>query len=216
MDTLSLCLAACPVAMYALALARVNLARRPTPVAGLYESLALALALVGLATVGPLKLFLPEEAATRFGSGVWVLLLSLYGLGAMLWILLQQPRLVVYNIGRDQFRPIVAEAALSLDPAAHWAGDTLALPQLNLVLRMSAFTLMRNATLELARPSVNLDAWRQLEALVRQRVRELSVPPNPRGYGLLAAGLALATIAAYRALGDPVAVAQGLRELLRQ
>lgn len=215
MDDFSLCLAAGPVAMYCLALARVNLARRPTPVAGPRESLALALALVGLATVGPLKLFLPEDAATRFGAAVWVLLLSLYGLGAMLWVLLQQPRLVVYNIDADQFRSLVAQAALELDPTARCVGDAIALPQLNLVLRTSAFGPLRNATLELERSGGNLEAWRQLASLVSRRVRELSVRPNARGWGLLAVGLALASLAAVRALDDPVTLAQGLRDLLR-
>jgi len=84
-----------PASMYLLLLGAVNLSRRPLLVSGGRDAAALGLAVSGLAVVGPIELFFPFEAWSKFGSIVWVLLLALYAMCVVLWILLSRPRLVI-------------------------------------------------------------------------------------------------------------------------
>ncbi len=95
-----------------------------------------------------MQLFMPEPAAANFGRLVWALLLGFYALAMILWILLSRPRLVIYNLRIDQFRPLMSEIALKLDDQARWAGDSLVLPKLGVQLHIDDFPMLRNITLK--------------------------------------------------------------------
>ena len=112
-------------------------------VSGSRELAALGVAVVGLLIVGPMQLFVPDATVLRFGWLVWPLLLSFYGLSLTLWMLVARPRLVIFNIRGSQLRPMLSELAISLDADARWAGDSLALPQLGVQLRMESFPSMQ-------------------------------------------------------------------------
>jgi hypothetical protein len=94
-NPLHLVLALGPVAIYLFVLSGILFGRHPTVVSGARDSLALALACLGFVALGPLRLFMPEQSA-YLGSWVWLPLVALYGLGALLVVMLLRPRLVVY------------------------------------------------------------------------------------------------------------------------
>ena len=110
MDPFRLCLAMGPVAIYLLLLGTVNMFRRPFLVSGGRDTAALGLAISGLIIVGPVELLFPVSASVSFGTfTVWTCLIALYGLCLVFTLLMLRPRLVVYNILPDEFRPILAE-----------------------------------------------------------------------------------------------------------
>ena len=148
MDPLRLCLALGPLAVYLLLLGAINLTRRPMLISGGRDLAALALALVGLAVVGPAELFLPEDSIVHFGAFVWVMVLALYALWVTMIILMLRPRLVIYNITVDKLRPILADVVEHFDPDARWAGDSLVLPTLGVQLHLDSFGTMKNVSLK--------------------------------------------------------------------
>ena len=216
MHTFSYCVAFGPLALYLVLLGLTNLRRRPLLVSGSRELAALGVALVGLLIVGPMQLFVPDATALRFGWLVWPLLLSFYGLSLTLWMLVARPRLVIFNIRSSQLRPILSELALALDSDARWAGDSLALPQLGVQLRLESFPSMRNVSLVANSDSQSFSGWRRLERSLRSVLKPVEVSPNPRGVGMLVAGLLILTSLVYQVVADPQAVAQGFFEMLNR
>ena len=172
MDPLRFCLAIGPVAVYLLLLGAVNLSRRPRLVSGVRDAAALALAAAGLAIVGPLELLFPFgplsllfpfESALRSGPYVWLGLTAMYGMCVVLWLLVLRPRLVIYNLSADKLRPVLAELAGRLDPAARWAGDCLSLPALGVQLYVDSFASLGSISLCSAGGNQSRAGWRRLE-----------------------------------------------------
>lgn len=215
MDPFRLCLAFGPVAMYLLLLGAVNLSRRPLLVSGVRDVATLALAISGLAIVGPMELFFPYAAAMRFGPHVWLLLLGLYVMCVVLVLLLLRPRLVIYNISVDKLRPILAELVDRLDPAARWAGDSLVLPGLGVQLYVDHFATMRCASLISTGRNQSHPGWRRLEAVLGDAMAREEVARNPRGLTLLGIGLLIIGAIVLAIARDPQAVAQSLLDITR-
>ena len=213
MDPFRLCLALGPVAMYLLLLGAVNLSRRPLLVSGVRDAAALALAVSGLVIIGPMELFFPFEAAVQFGAHVWLLLLALYAMCVVLVLLLLRPRLAIYNISADKLRPILAELVDSLDPNARWAGDSLVLPGLGVQLYIDNFAALRSASLISAGGNQSHQGWRRLETAIGDALAREEVARNPRGMGLLIAGLLIVVAILMTISQNPQAVAQSLLEV---
>ncbi|MCC6125534.1 MAG: hypothetical protein IT426_11270 [Pirellulales bacterium] len=213
MDPLRLCLALGPLAVYLLLLGAINLARRPFLVSGGRDLAALALALAGLAVVGPFELFLPEESIVVFGGYVWLMVLALYALWITMLILMLRPRLVIYNIAVDKLRPILADVVEKLDGDARWAGDSLVLPGLGVQLHLDSYRAMKNVSLKSIGGRQNFPGWKKLEtALSAALVRE-EVPRNFRGSNLLLAGLLLAAVSIAAIVRNPQSLSQTLADL---
>jgi hypothetical protein len=203
-----------PLAIYFLLLGLVNLSRRPWLITGGRDAAALGAAVSGLMIVGPVRLFVPEQAMAR-GPFAWLLILALYVLCVTLLALLLRPRLVIYNITLEQLRPVLGEAAAALDPDARWAGASLALPRLGVSLYVEPSPAMRNVQLIAAGPRQNFAGWRHLEVALWSGLRQTAVAPNPFGASLILFGLAMISLAAYQTISQPQAVAAALREMLR-
>ncbi|HWC88604.1 MAG TPA: hypothetical protein VG433_03090 [Pirellulales bacterium] len=216
MQPFAYCLAFGPIAIYLLLVGSINLRRRPLVVSGSRELAALGVAVLGLLVVGPMQLFVPDATALRFGWLIWPLLLSFYGLSLTLWMLIARPRLVVYNIRGAQLRPVLSELAIGLDPEARWAGDSLALPQLGVQLRIEGFGSMRNVSLVANSDAQSFSGWRRLERSLRSVLRGVEVSPNPRGVGMVAAGALILSSLVFRVATDPQLVAQGFFDLLNR
>ncbi len=215
-DALHLSIALGPLAVYFLLLAFVNLSNRPLLTTGARDVAALGMAIAGFMVAGPMELFLPEAATNRFGGFVWLLLLAFYGLCLALTVLLLRPRLVIYNANPEQLRAILAEVVAQLDSEARWAGDSLVLPTLGVQLHVEHFGAMRNVQLVSAGPKQSFAGWKRLEIALAQVLHETKAAPSPHGFGLLALGLLLVGIMAYRMISDPTTVVQGLDEMLRR
>jgi len=214
-DPFRLCLALGPLAVYILLIGTINLFRRPFLVSGTRDAAALGLALSGLMIVGPIELFCPVAATLRFGSGVWLLLVALYGLGLAFVLLTLRPRLVVYNVAGDELRPVLADVVTRLDAEARWAGESVSMPNLGIQWHIETVTTMRNVSLVATSANQSAQGWRRLELALGAALARLEVPRNPRAVGLLGAGGMLIAAVVLSIARDPQTVAQSIFEILR-
>src|SRR5262245_9108543 len=111
-----------PLAMYLVLVGILNLSRRPFITTGTRDTAALGIGISGLVLAGPMELFMPEQAATKWPGIVWLLLITFYALCLTLVVLLTRPRLVIYNIRVEQLRPILSNIVGQLDKDARWVG----------------------------------------------------------------------------------------------
>jgi hypothetical protein len=192
----------------------LNIRRRPFLTTGGGDLAALGAALSGLVLVGPIELFRPETASIEYGSYVWFFLLGFYWLWIWLAVLLARPRLVIYNISGEELRPLLAEAARSIDAQSRWAGDSLSLPTLGVQLHVETSHAMRNASLVAAGAKQNLAGWRTLAAQLHKRTHDLQVARNPRALGILLLACLLLVVSIWHMLADPQQVAQAMQEML--
>jgi len=215
MDTLDLLLALGPISIYLLLIGRVNLARRPFLTTGMRDLLTLAIAVGGLAVVGPLRLFMPTSLAGYLGVWIWAPLISLYGLCALLAVLLTRPRLIVYNVTLEQLRPVLESLASQLDADHRWAGASLVLPNLGVQYVLESAPAMRNVQLIAAGDAgQDLNGWRRLELELRVALRDVRVEPNPRGWSFLVFGVLLAAMLLYSVNERPAELARGIQDFL--
>jgi hypothetical protein len=203
------------LAAYLFLLGLISLSSRPLLTSGFRDGAALSLAVSGFVMVGPLRLFVPESAVYRFGPYVWLILAALYGLGTVLTLLLLRPRLVVYNITLDQFRPILASVVREVDDQARWAGDSLLMPKLGVHLHLDSLPAMRNVQLLSSGVNQDFTGWRRLESEIARRLSTVTVSRSFRGAGLIALSVLMALLVAISMFVDQQALAQELAELLR-
>lgn len=216
MDPLHIAIALGPPATYLLVLGMINLARRPLVTSGGRDAAALGIALAGLAVVGPMELFLVEEAAVAYGGWVWAMMLAAYALLVSLIILLLRPRLVIYNIRLEELRPLLADVVVRLDSESRWAGESLVIPKLGVQLHLEYSPLLHNVQLVSAGPDQNIHGWRRLEIALTAALRKTRHQGNR--FGAVAAGLGvllLATIT-YVLARHPDHAVQALNDMLRR
>jgi hypothetical protein len=212
-DPFRLAIALVPVAAYVLLLGLLNLRRRPFLTSGGCDLAALGVALSGLMFIGPLELFRPEAATRSFGNYIWLFLVSFYWLWLVLLVLLSRPRLVIYNISREELHSVLAEAAGRLDAAARWAGNNLSMPGLGVQLHLDSLDVMRNVSLVASGGRQNLEGWRRLSRELAQSLAGVRVKANPRAVGLLIVSLALMAICVTYLLMQPAALLQAMNEV---
>ena len=216
MDPLHLAIALVPLALYCLLLAAIAFARRPIMISGALDTLLLALGLAGWIMIGPIALFLPDQAEARFGNYVAIPLIILFFLVVSLIILLMKPRLAVYNITSEQLRPLLAESVAEIDTGARWAGDCLTLPKAGVQLCLEAHPDARHVEIVAVGTRQDYEAWRRLSECLAPRLRELPVGANPRGASLLIAAVALLVVTSITWITRPQEVAETFRELFLQ
>lgn len=213
MDPLRFAIAAAPLAAYLILLGLVNLRGRPLLVTGGGDLATLGVALTGVAFVGPLSLFRPEEATVELGDYVWLFLLAFYWLWVTLITMVCRPRLVVYNLTAEELRPVLSQAARQADPTCRWAGESLTLPGIGVHLHLDSFSWMRNTSLVASGGQQDLAGWRRLTKSVERALRGIENRPNRWGPAMLLAGAGLLSVAILRMAADPPAVAVALQQL---
>jgi hypothetical protein len=212
-DPFRLAVALVPIAAYMLLLAIVNVRRRPFLTSGGSDLAALGVALSGMVFVGPLELFRPEAATREFGNYIWLFLILFYWLWLLLAVLVARPRLVIYNTSLEELRPVLAEAAGRLDPAARWAGNHLTLPALGVHLHLDSLDIMRNVSLVSSGGRQEIDGWRRLARELARSLEHVRVKRNPRCVGLLIVSLVLFVLSVMLMLDEPVETARAVRGL---
>ncbi len=217
MDSLHICIALGPLAVYLLVIGSVNAARRPRVTTGARDLAALGLGILGLIVVGPMALFFPEDAAAELGGVwlVWLLLVALYGLGVLLVLLLMRPRLIIYNTSPDQLRPVLGRVVEALDDEAIWAADSLILPTLGIQFHLEPFGPMRSAQLVSSGPRQSHAGWRRLEQALAAELRETRSARNPFAFVLISSGLVMLAFVTLSVARDPQTIAQSLQEFLQ-
>jgi hypothetical protein len=195
-DGLRLCVALGPLALYLLVLGAVNLSRRPLLVSGARDNAALGIGVSGMLLVGPVELLHPQTAVNELGWFIWMLSISMYALALSLVVLLSRPRLTIYNISLEEFRPLLAEVIESLDSEHRWAGSSLSLPKLSVQLYVDCNQLMRNVSLVAVGEQQSYTGWRRLEKALSRRLAPVRVAANVWGVTLaLSAALLIAAMA---------------------
>jgi hypothetical protein len=189
-------LALLPPAAYLLAVACAHLRRRPSTVAGGWDALALSAAIAATVVLGPLELILPAAI-----GGVWRLVFGTlcFALVAVGVQLATRPRLVIYNASLEQVRPVVAEVAAALDPAARWAGETVALPGRDVQVHLDGRGGLRSVSLVTLGSRTSPEGWAEFSRRVRRAVRSLRVRSSPWAGLFIAVAVALLGIAAWMA-----------------
>ncbi len=216
MDALHVAIALGPVATYLVVLGIVNLSARPLVTTGARDAATLAIALAGLVVVGPMELFLVEEAAALYGGWVWGIMLVAYVLVVLLVVLLLRPRLIIYNIALEQLRPLLADVVTRLDSDARWAGESLVMPHLGVQLHVEPAPLLNNVQLVSSGSNQSLAGWRQLESALATALRRTRTTAHPVGVSLLGLGVLAAGTIALVLARDPGGVTQALNEMLRR
>jgi len=185
-----------PLGCYLLVLAWAHLRRQPLAVSGVFDGVMLAAAVSGLAVVGPLALLVPVTGGSPWS---WPVLAFLFALCVAVCVLVSRPRLVVYNITVEQFRPLVAEIVSSLDPKARWAGESAALPDRGFQLHIEGNGPLRTVSVVNVGERSSPEGWGEFTRRLRRGVRGLRVRRSPwgplfacLGCGLLTAALGLA------------------------
>lgn len=171
-----------PLGCYLLGLAWVHLRLKPLAVSGVFDSVMLACAVSGLAVVGPLALLVPVTGGSPWS---WPVLAFLFALCVAVCVLVSRPRMVVYNITVEQFRPLVAEVVSSLDPKARWAGESAALPDRGFQLHIEGNGPLRTVSVVNVGERSSPEGWGEFTRRLRRAVRGLRVRRSPWG-GLFA------------------------------
>jgi len=182
-----------PLGCYLLGLAWAHLRRRPLAVSGVFDGVMLAAAVSGLAVVGPLALLVPVTGGSPWS---WPVLAFLFALCVAVCVLVSRPRMVVYNITVEQFRPLVAEVVSALDPAARWAGESAALPGRGFQLHIEGNGPLRTVSVVNVGERSSPEGWVEFTRRLRRAVRGLRVRRSPWGglFGCFGCGMLLAAL----------------------
>ena len=158
---------------------------------GVFDGVMLAAAVSGLAVVGPLALLVPVTGGSPWS---WPVLAFLFALCVAVCVLVSRPRLVVYNITVEQFRPLVAEVVSTLDPKARWAGESAALPDRGFQLHIEGNGGLRTVSVVNVGERSSPEGWGEFTRRLRRAVRGLRVRRSPWGmlFGCLGCGLLVA------------------------
>jgi hypothetical protein len=186
-----LAIALLPLALYLLWQGAMSLRLRPRWISGTANTIGVAWALLGLAVVGPLPVFLPTHAIQRFNVLIWWMVLALYILVTILIVLLSRPHAFVANITREALKPLIADIVMRLDSRCTWAGDSVCLPQLGLEFRLEPQPFFKVIYIQALGAQPNMAAWDQFQRELRAALRPLHTGVNPWGWSLIFAGAAL-------------------------
>lgn len=214
MDPLRLAIALTPLAAYLLLVGLLNARGKPIVVTGAADTLAVGLALAGFAWIGPLALFRPEAATAQVGAAIWAVLLTLYGLWALLLAMLARPRLVIYNLAPEDARPLVAEAMRRIDPAGRWVGDCVVMPTLGVQLSVEGLATLATTSLVANGSQQDPAGWRRLTRGLDRAMRDTPAKRwRPRGVAIAGLGLTLLAAALWSVNADPAAIGESWRRL---
>lgn len=213
MDPVRFAIAVVPLAAYLAAVGWANCRSRPLITTGACDLTAIGVGLLGLVFVGPIELFRPQLATTQFLNYIWPLLVALYLLWVALAAMVSRPRLVVYNMTPEELRPLLSEAAGTVDASFRWAGDCLVLPRLGVQLYVDGFTLLRNTSLISSGPRQSLEGWHKLARQLRANLRNAKVGPHPAGVAMLALAILLLVGCELRLATGSDQIAEAINEL---
>lgn len=181
-----------PLAAYLAVIAGLHLRRRPVIVSGAWDAVLLAAGVSGLAIAGPLAVLQPLTGGSSWSAAA---LLAAFAILVAFAILAARPRLVVYNVGLDQLRPLLADVVARLDPAARWAGEAAALPTRGLQVHLDARGVARNVSIIAAGSRPSAEAWAEFSRRLRRGLLRVRVQRSPWAIAFLAAAAAIMVIA---------------------
>lgn len=214
MNSLQIAIASVPLAIYFVLIGSIRLRRRPLVTSGWRDTLTLGIACGGLVAVGPMQLFFPTHAASRWPGWIWLPMFGLYFLSLLIWTMWSRPRLITYGLSKQAFQDLLLKAAQVVDSGASWYGEVLSMP--NSGIQLSAESTLGNYvnTVGVVGNLQNLNDWLKLEREFVKLGSQFSCHPGKSGWLLIAAGLALLLIAISPVVNDPQMALTELRKLI--
>lgn len=211
-DPARITIALLPLAVYLLVLAVIHLRRRPFVTTGVRDLGALGLALIGFFFVGPIELLMPLNLDR--GPLFWTVMVLFYVSSLTMLLLYQRPRLVIYNLGPDDLRRVLDQAAAEMDSGAVWVGETLTLPAFGVQLHLERFALLRNVSLSSVSLWQSFAGWRQLDRKLRAALADRRTAGGAAGISMaVVSGLLLFWLVSFW-YSEPQVVAQGLKDMI--
>lgn len=189
--TVPLWVAMLPLAAYLALVAGLHLRRRPVVLSGAWDATLLAAGVSGLVIAGPFALLQPLTGASPWTAAA---LVAAFAIVVAFAILAARPRLVVYNVGLDQLRPLLADVVSRLDPAARWAGEAAAMPARGLQVHLDARGVARSVSIIAAGSRPSAETWAELSRRLRRGLTRVRVQRSPWAIAFL--GLAAAIVVA--------------------
>jgi hypothetical protein len=214
MSSVHFAIAAIPVAVYFLLVGALRLRKRPLVTTGWRDTLTLGIAASGLVAVGPMQLFFPAAAASRWHGWVWLALFFLYLLGLIMLLLSCKPRLVAYGMSENQFITALHLAAQQVDPQASWNGEVLTLPSSRIQLALEPSGAARVQQVVHVGMLHNLQDWLKLEKAFVLSGAQQTCPRSAAGWPFVLGGCFLLAFAIAPLLADPGDALAQLREFL--
>ncbi|GAB5403005.1 MAG: hypothetical protein Aurels2KO_12360 [Aureliella sp.] len=205
-----------PVGVYLILMGALRLRSRPLITTGWRDTFALAVACVGLVAIGPMQLFFPVQAASRWHQWVWLALLMLYALGVLLILLSCKPRLIAYGLDLGQFKEALEAAAKSVDEESYWDGEVLNMPATNLQLAIDPTATSRVHQVVHFGLLNNLQAWLKLERAFVAQGRTLTCPRSAAGAPFVVAGVFLLLVVVWPMLNDPAEALAQLKKFINR
>lgn len=205
-----------PVAVYLILMGALRLRRRPLVTTGWRDTFALAVACVGLVVIGPMQLFFPVQAASRWHHWVWLALLVLYALGVLLVLISCKPRLIAYGLDLSQFKTALENAAKSVDEQAYWDGDVLNLPGSAIQLAIDPTATNRVHQVVHFGLLNNLQVWLKLEKAFVAQGATMACPRSAAGIPFILAGALLLFATVIPMFNDPVEALAQLRKFINR
>lgn len=216
MNPFQIMLVALPLAAYFCALSWIHARSRPTVVSGGRDYFVLGLACIGVLSVGPLELFLPEPAAAHFRTKIRGMMLLLYLLTLTLVILYSRPRIVIYNITLEGCRNLLQTAIPQLDAEFKEQADCWHLPGCGVRLHLEPFDNLRVVSLIPTGGNQSINGWRALLAHLKQQAGQEASGRSWLATPLGAAGALLSILALAAPLTYPAETARALARYLLQ
>ena len=216
MSPLYFAIAVIPLGIYFMMLGAIRLRRHPLITTGWRDTLTLGVAASGFVAIGPMQLFFPSQAATRWHAWVWLALFILYLLGLMMILLSAKPRLIAYGMEENQFHRTLLEAARQVDPQAQWTGEVVSMPHSGLQLAREATGATRVQQVVHVGLLHNIQDWLKLENAFVVLASKTQCAPSLAGWPFLVVGLLLLVAAITPMLSDPAATLAQLKTFLNR
>ncbi len=208
------CIVVVPFSVYLLLLGWLHLRKHPFVTTTGRDVAILAVAVSGLIMVGPMELFFPENAVSRFGPFVWLMLLAFYGLLVSLVSMIIRPGLVLYNVREDQIRPLLSDVLGELDKP-HWSGENVRLPALGIHFQIESHPWLRCVQLVSTGRKQSLTGWRMLESGLQKSVASVSTHSNLYGPLFVLVAVLLNVVGVIWMCRQPTEVVAAWQQILR-
>lgn len=214
MNSLQVAIASVPLAIYFVLIGTIRLRSRPLVTSGWRDMLTLGIACSGLAAVGPMQLFFPTHAASRWPGWVWLPMFGLYFLALLIVTMWSRPRLIAYGMSKNQFQATLLAAAQTIDPNASWYGEVLSLPGSGLQLSAESTLGYYVNSVGVVGTLNNLPDWIKLEREFVKSGSRTACTPGKTGWLMIAVGLALLLLGISPVVNDPEVALTELRKLM--
>jgi hypothetical protein len=192
----------------------IRIRRTPLVTTGWRDLFALGMACSGLVAIGPMQLFFPTHAASRWPGWVWVFMFGLYALGLLILAMWSRPRLMAYGMGRRQFQEVLVNAAREIDPESSWYGEVLSLPNSGLQLPSESNLGNHVNSVAIVGNLQNLSDWLRLEKAFVRQGSQIQVTPAKSGWLLITAGVVVILVSISPILENPTTALVELRRFL--